>query len=191
MFSCATVPAIVPRMNDTAEETREPDAAIEDIVHIGQSMTRMRMITGRRLIARLAIAKVAPDIELSHLDVLDAVMRASEQGEVTVGTIAEAMRIDPSRASRIVADMVGRNVLQRAASQQDARRILVEVTPFGQRLLQELKAQKLAIIKDVIADWSAEEAEAFAGLFDKFMGGFERVFAVKDKNLPPAPSLSK
>jgi DNA-binding MarR family transcriptional regulator len=178
-------------MSNTLPISPEPEAATEDIVHIGQSMGRMRMITGRRLIARLAIAKVAPELELSHLDVLDAVMRASEQGEVTVGTIAEAMRIDPSRASRVVADMVGRNVLERAASQQDARRILVVVTPFGQRLLEELKAQKLAIIKDIVADWSAEEAADFAGLFDKFMTGFERVFAVRDKHLPPAPSPAK
>jgi DNA-binding MarR family transcriptional regulator len=178
-------------MSDTLQISPEPEATIEDIVHIGQSMTRMRMITGRRLIARLAIAKVAPELELSHLDVLDAVMRSAEQGEVTVGTIAEAMRIDPSRASRIVADMVSRNVLERAASQQDARRILVVVTPFGQSLLEELKAQKLSIVADVVSDWSAEEAEAFAGLFDKFMTGFERVFAVRDKHLPPAPSLGK
>ncbi|MDM9624371.1 MarR family winged helix-turn-helix transcriptional regulator [Rhizobium sp. S152] len=178
-------------MSDIVKTAPEPAASTDDIMHIGQSMSRMRMITGRRLIARLAIAKVAPDLELSHLDVLDAVSRCAEQGEVTVGAIAEAMRIDPSRASRIVADMVGRDVLQRAASQQDARRIVVMVTPYGRRLLDELKAQKLAIIKDVVSDWSAEDAEAFARLFDKFMTGFERVFAVRDKNLPPAPSLSK
>jgi DNA-binding MarR family transcriptional regulator len=101
------------------------------------------------------------------------------------------MRIDPSRASRIVADMVGRGVLERAASQQDARRIVVVMTPFGQSLLAELKAQKLSIIKEVVADWPAEDAEAFAGLFDRFMTGFEKVFAIRDKHLPPSPQSAK
>lgn len=174
-------------MSDNLKTFEISEAADEDIVHIGQSMSRMRVITGRRLIARLAIEKVAPDLELTHLDVLESVNRASESGEVTVGTIAEAMRIDPSRASRIVADMVGRGVLERAASQQDARRILVVITPFGQRLLGELKTQKLAIIKDVVSDWSAADAKAFGDLFDRYMTGFERVFAVRDKHLPTSP----
>ncbi len=178
-------------MTDTLQLAPETEPTADDIAHIGQSMSRMRVITGRRLIARLAIEKVAPDLELSHLDVLESVNRASENGEVTVGTIAEAMRIDPSRASRIVADMVGRGVLERAASQQDARRILVVITPFGQRLLGELKAQKLAVIGEVVSDWSAAEARSFAELFDKYMIGFERVFAVRDKHLPPVPKPGK
>lgn len=64
-------------------------------------------MTGRRLIGRLAIQSAAPGLELSHLDVLDAVRRAQPAGEVTVGLIAEMLRIDPSRASRVVADMPG------------------------------------------------------------------------------------
>jgi DNA-binding MarR family transcriptional regulator len=178
-------------MTDTLQIDPDTKPTDDDIAHIGQSMSRMRMITGRRLIARLAIEKVAPDLELSHLDVLEAVKRARKNGEVTVGTIAEAMRIDPSRASRIVADMVGRGVLERAASQQDARRILVVITPFGWSLLTELKSQKLAIIKDVVSDWSSADAKNFAELFDRYMTGFERVFAMPDKHLPATPKAGK
>ena len=103
----------------------------EDIVHIGQVMTRMRLLVGRRLIGRLAVQNVAPGLELSHLDVLDAVRRAETSGEVTVGAIAEILRIDPSRASRIVAEMVTRGVLRRKASQADARRIVVAITALA------------------------------------------------------------
>lgn len=60
-------------------KTDEPvsmDAQEAYIQHIGQVMTRMRLMTGRRMISRLAIQNVAPDLELSHLDVLDAIRRA-------------------------------------------------------------------------------------------------------------------
>ncbi|MGO6940663.1 MarR family winged helix-turn-helix transcriptional regulator [Rhizobium johnstonii] len=163
-------------------EPAEPDR--ENVPRIGRSMARMRLMTGRRLIGRLAIQSAAPGLELSHLDVLDAVRRAQPAGEVTVGMIAEMLRIDPSRASRVVADMVGRNVLRREASQADARRIVVVMTEVGQDLLAEIVAQKLAIISEIVSDWPQEDVERFAELFERFIGGYEAVFLSRDKDTP-------
>ena len=144
-------------------------------------MTRMRLMTGRRMIGRLAIQNVAPGLELSHLDVLDAVRRVEIAGEVTVGAIADIMRIDPSRASRIVAEMVSRGVLRRKASQADARRIVVVLTALGQRLVSEIQAQKLSVVEGIVADWPAEDVEAFSRLFDQFVSGFEQAFQARYK----------
>ncbi|MGO6693777.1 MarR family winged helix-turn-helix transcriptional regulator [Rhizobium johnstonii] len=163
-------------------EPAEPDR--ENVPRIGRSMARMRLMTGRRLIGRLAIQSAAPGLELSHLDVLDAVRRAQPAGEVTVGMIAEMLRIDPSRASRVVADMVGRSVLRREASQADARRIVVVMTEVGQDLLAEIVAQKLAIISEIVSDWPQEDVERFAALFERFIGGYEAVFLSRDKDTP-------
>jgi DNA-binding MarR family transcriptional regulator len=160
----------------------QPDG--ENVPRIGRSMTRMRLMTGRRLIGRLAIQSAAPGLELSHLDVLDAVRRAQPAGEVTVGMIAEMLRIDPSRASRVVADMVGRNVLRREASQADARRIVVVMTEVGQDLLAEIVAQKLAIISEIVSDWPQEDVDRFATLFERFIGGYEAAFLSRDKDTP-------
>jgi DNA-binding MarR family transcriptional regulator len=169
-----SVPAALEPQDETPDD--------ESILRIGQVMTRMRVMTGRRLIGRLAIQSVAPDLELSHLDVLDAVRRVEQTGEVTVGAIAEAMRIDPSRASRIVADMVTRGVLRRKASQADARRIVVVLTALGQRLLAEIQSQKRTVIEGIVADWSSEDIAIFSELFDRFIGGFEQEFFARYKD---------
>ncbi|MGO8352295.1 MarR family winged helix-turn-helix transcriptional regulator, partial [Rhizobium johnstonii] len=81
----------------------------------------------------------------------------------------EMLRIDPSRASLVVADMVGRSVLLREASQADARRIVVVMTEVGQDLLAEIVAQKLAIISEIFSDWPQEDFERFAALFERFI----------------------
>lgn len=154
----------------------------DNILRIGQVMTRMRLMTGRRMIGRLAIQNVAPGLELSHLDVLEAVRRAEASGEVTVGAVADILRIDPSRASRIVAEMVTRGVLRRKASQADARRIVVVLTALGQRLLLEIQAQKLEIIEGIVGDWPSDDVETFSRLFDQFIGGFERAFQARYKD---------
>ncbi|MBY5579370.1 MarR family winged helix-turn-helix transcriptional regulator [Rhizobium leguminosarum] len=174
-------------MSDVLTKTPSAEPAApdrENVPRIGRSMARMRLMTGRRLIGRLAIQSAAPGLELSHLDVLDAVRRAQPAGEVTVGMIAEMLRIDPSRASRVVADMVGRNVLRREASQADARRIVVVMTEVGQDLLAEIVAQKLAIISEIVSDWPQEDVERFAVLFERFIGGYEAVFLSRDKDTP-------
>ncbi|WP_132655942.1 MULTISPECIES: MarR family winged helix-turn-helix transcriptional regulator [unclassified Rhizobium] len=174
-------------MIETPTETRTTelkDVSMDSVPRIGRTMTRMRMMTGRRLIGRLAIQSVAPDLELSHLDVLDAVRRAQENGEVTVGAIAEMLRIDPSRASRVVSDMVGRNVLRREASQADARRIVVVMTPIGEKLLAEIQAQKLSFVSEVVREWPQEEIDSFSVLFEKFISGYEAIFLSRDKDTP-------
>ena len=169
-------------MNETTI-TRKVEAASEPqsegILTIGQVMSRMRVMTGRRMIGRLAIQNVAPGLELSHLDVLEALRRAEEAGEVTVGAVAETLKIDPSRASRIVAEMVSRGVLRRKASQADARRIVVVMTALGQRLLSEVRAQKLAVIEEIVGSWPAADIETFARLFDSFVTGFEQQFQAR------------
>jgi DNA-binding MarR family transcriptional regulator len=168
----------------TAHIERDTDLTEKEAnrASIGRSMGRWRLMVGRRVLARLAIDNVAPGLEITHLDVLDAVWRAREEGEVTVGTIAEMMRIDPSRASRIVADMVARGALRRKASQADARRIVVVMTDLGNTLIEEIKAVKRGVIETILADWPEEDVGTFAHLFDRFVGDFEAFYQKRENS---------
>ncbi len=150
---------------ETDETTRD------DVLAISDTMTRMRIMIGRRVIGRMAIAKLSPELELSHLDVLDVVHRT--EGDATVGSIAEGMRLDPSRGSRLVSDMVGRGLLRRDVSQEDGRRSVIAVTPLGLDVLDDVRSAKIAIIRNVVSDWPDEDIAAFAQLFDRFIGRFE------------------
>lgn len=148
-------------------DTKEHD----DVLDISHTMTRMRLMVGRRIIGRMAIAKLAPGLELSHIDVLDIVHRASQPA--TVGAIAEAMRLDPSRGSRVVAEMVARGLLKREVSQEDGRRSVVGITPFGYSILDEMRSAKVSIIREIVSDWPERDIADFARLFDRFIGRFE------------------
>lgn len=142
--------------------------------HVGETLTRMRLLIGRRIIGRTAIANVAPGLELSHIDVLDVMKRIDKSGgEVTIGAIAEMMRIDPSRSSRVVADLVARGVVRRDVSQSDGRRSVIVRTELGDRLVGEIRAVKQALLTQVLEDWPQEDLEAFSVLFERFVAGFE------------------
>ncbi|MCC2608908.1 MarR family winged helix-turn-helix transcriptional regulator [Neorhizobium sp. Rsf11] len=158
----------------------------EDVARISETLGRMRLLIGRRIIGRTAIANIAPGLDISHLDVLDVMRRI--EGEVTVGAIAEAMRIDPSRGSRLVADLVARGILRRDASQADGRRSLVVRTEFGDRLLAEIRAVKRTLLARVLEDWPEEELNAFSALFEKFVSNFEAIYVAAEKT--PGSHLS-
>lgn len=159
----------------------------DDLARIGAALTRMRLMMGRRVIGRLALRNVAPELELSHLDVLDVVRRIGQTGEATVGAIAETMRIDPSRGSRMVADLVQRGVLRRDVSQADARRAVVELTARGTALFEEMHAVKTGIIRTITADWEDEDVARFGALFETFVSRFEQASRLPDKD-SDAPS---
>jgi DNA-binding MarR family transcriptional regulator len=113
------------------------------------------------------------------------------EGEVTVGAIAETMRIDPSRGSRLVADLVSRGILKRDASQADGRRSLVVRTEFGDSLLAEIRAVKRSLLAGVLEGWEADDLNRFSTLFEKFITDFESVFLTaereQEESLQPSP----
>ena len=156
------------------------------IAHISDVMARLRLLVGRRVISRTAIDDVAPQLDISHLDVLDAMRRID--GETTVGAIADAMRLDPSRGSRLVAELVAQGMLRREASQIDGRRSVVVRTPAGNHLLDQIHKTKRRLLASVLADWPKAELDSFAGLFERFVAGFEAVYA-QDKP-HPAPAAA-
>jgi DNA-binding MarR family transcriptional regulator len=157
--------------DDAATSATDRGAFADDLGRISDTLGRLRMLIGRRIIARTAIANTVPGLELSHLDVLEAMRRTG--GEVTVGAIADAMRIDPSRGSRLVAELVGRGVLRRDASQEDGRRSIIARTALGDKLLDEMRSVKHSLLQQVLEDWDEHELQAFSHMFERFVSGFE------------------
>jgi DNA-binding MarR family transcriptional regulator len=170
--------------------TREPEQPSPDlkpviIEQIGDAMRRMRVLTGRRIIGRQALKRMGNGLELSHLDVISVVRRAQD---VTIGMVADEMRIDPSRASRIIGELVTQGVLERRASQNDARRTIIELTNFGHTIVSVAEKTKSEILQEVIGDWPVEDTENFARLYQAFTKGLENCLTgTEDDSLPSRP----
>lgn len=178
----------------TDETTRPPSPTgtapgADTIASIGSAMARMRLMIGRRFIGNLVLSRVGGGMELSHLDVVGTVRRLQATQEATVGAIAEELRVDPSRSSRIVADLVRQGLLKREVSQEDARRTIVVITPVCQEMLKKADEVKRETIREIVADWPAEDVERFAELYDRFISGFDRrrqEFEMESQNKPGA-----
>ncbi len=152
----------------------DPVLREQEIQRISASIGRLRVMIGRRVIGRIALENVAPMLDLSDLDVLVLVPSRDGGGdEVSVGDIARSMRIDPSRASRLVAGLVQKGFLLRAVSQHDGRRAVLQRSESGDRLRNEIQRVKREVIRDIVTDWPEDALSGFAHAFEDFILAWE------------------
>jgi DNA-binding MarR family transcriptional regulator len=161
-------------MVDLARASGLSPAASEAVASIDAVMHKVRRSIQRREFGRQVMARLDPTLEVTHLDAISAIAHnpvwdaEGAPQEVTVGLIAERLGIDPSRASRVVADVVERGYARRVASQLDARRICLELTPKGQHFLEAVRHNKLQIFARALGKWNERELVVFAALLDRF-----------------------
>ncbi|MGA4952519.1 MarR family winged helix-turn-helix transcriptional regulator [Streptomyces lydicamycinicus] len=161
-------------MRKAEQEKTDADA---DVVAIERAMVALRRSAARRTLARQAAREGGrPVPEGAAFEVLDVVEAAGERGEPAgVREVADALRVDQPRASKLVAAAVQAGHLRREADQADGRRTLLAVTADGRELLEAAHAFRRSVVARVTRDWPAAERTAFARLFTRFMDDFGAV----------------
>jgi DNA-binding MarR family transcriptional regulator len=104
--------------------------------------------------------------DLSRNLIINVVNEAD--GEMTVGGVAEQLGIDPSAASRMVADLISHGYLERMASQRDGRRTALCLTQQGVALRDRFRGQHRQAFEQITRDWPEQERLEFARLLVKY-----------------------
>jgi DNA-binding MarR family transcriptional regulator len=145
----------------------------DSIATIERAMVRMRRSQTRRFLGRLAAREAREPVDFSLWGVVDAVEEGPDpDGEpVSVGTVAQRLGIDPSRASRVVSKAVEAGYVRRVAAQSDARRSGLELTETGRRLAEEAHRFRRSFFAHVVRDWPAADVGEFARLLTRFVDG--------------------
>ncbi|WP_254919077.1 MarR family winged helix-turn-helix transcriptional regulator [Oceanicola sp. 22II-s10i] len=127
----------------------------------------------KRELGRMALRELDLPLDLPKLDVLIAIWAPSnefgrDETETMVSTIATRLGIDPSRASRLVSDLINQGFVKRAVSQQDARRTVVELTDSGLAIVETVRTIKFLMLGDYLSGWSLDEIDAFVPQLERF-----------------------
>jgi DNA-binding MarR family transcriptional regulator len=85
---------------------------------------------------------------------------ASAEG-VPLSQICQHMLADNSNLTRMVDRLEARGLVQRAADPNDRRVTLVQLTPAGQALIDDLRPRHRAIVEERMSHLSLNELEAF------------------------------
>jgi DNA-binding MarR family transcriptional regulator len=92
----------------------------------------------------------------------------SAQGVTSIGALAERLGLDATTVTRQIATMDAAGLVARKADPDDARVVLVVLTPRGERKMREVQAARAARIDALVADWSPSERTQFASLLARF-----------------------
>jgi DNA-binding MarR family transcriptional regulator len=147
-----------------------PDGRDDAVARIDAALARLRRSMIRRGLGRRVLDELSLAIEPAIVEVVDAIDEAvrSEADGVSVATVAERLVVDPSQASRLVAEAVRAGLVERLASQADGRRSLLRLTDSGRGLIAATRQAKRRLLGAQIDDWSDAEVAAFADLLGRF-----------------------
>ncbi len=148
-------------------------ATADAVIDIDSMLQQWRRRAMKRELGQRALVDLRIGIDLPQYDVLAAIDGPApefggEGGETMVATVAERLNIDPSRASRLVSEMVEKGFARRAVSQADARRTIIELTPKGTAVVANVRAYKYLLVGDFLSVWTKEELATFVPLLKQF-----------------------
>ncbi|MDP4891259.1 MarR family winged helix-turn-helix transcriptional regulator [Cypionkella sp.] len=145
----------------------------------------MRSIVKGELPAQL-MSEMGQGLDLAQFQALTAIMRLQggiggrDPQEATVGLVAAELNVDPSRASRIVSDLIGAGLLRRDVSQSDGRKSILNLTHSATALLLAFRDLKWAKTMQVFANWTEAEICSFSQLFLRYNEGMRAAYPSRD-----------
>jgi len=151
---------------DTGEDDRDLL-----LTQAGQALFQLGRAFGRFPSGQQPRDRARHPVERSRIQVVQAVAAYEAdpaRGEVGVGAVAEALGIDPSTASRLVAETIRDGYLSRTVTPGDARRARLALTPAGRALAEDARAYQRAVFERLTRDWPTDERTRFAAQFVAF-----------------------
>ncbi|MFJ4279528.1 MarR family winged helix-turn-helix transcriptional regulator [Streptomyces massasporeus] len=159
------------KTSTTGQKSEQPPSergsldAADPLDAVGPAFSRLRRASA------LAVGKPVSRKDMSRTLVLNIVEEGPEHDgqEITVGVVAERLAVDPSVASRMVTDCISAGYLIRAASQQDGRRTILQMTDEGLEMLAAFRRHQRAAFELITREWPEDDRLQFARLLIKYV----------------------
>lgn len=137
----------------------------------GRALFRLGRIVSRQPMGQIVLGSTQHAVEVSRILVVQAVEAGPEEpdGEVAVRVVARRLGIDPSTASRLIADTIQAGYLSRRGSPSDARRVSLLLTEAGQALSRGAQRYQRAVFEQATHGWPDPERLGFARLLPIFV----------------------
>lgn len=146
----------------------EPAAAVE------RAMVVIRRRQSRRVLAQSVRQQGFSANLIGTAEILDDIEEAdSLRRDRTVTGIAERLRMDQPRVSRLVAAAIDNGLLERRADPSDGRRSLLALTEAGRDVLGGLRRNGRFQFEQAMGDWQPAERATFAELLTRFVAALD------------------
>lgn len=105
-------------------------------------------------------------LESGQMDTLDVLV---QQEAWRMGDLAEALRVDPSTATRAVQRLERIGLASRCANPKDKRVVMVSVTDDGRARHGEAHARRLDALRAIMEAYDGKERQQLAAYLERFV----------------------
>lgn len=172
----------------TAERAASASASGgEAVAQIERAMVRIRRSQTRRQLGRSLAHELGAEVTLSRALVVDALEALADEAiEATVSEVAGRLGVDPSRASRLLAEAIRQGDARREVSQQDGRRSVLALTAQGRRLAQVVRRGRQQRFGEALRGWSEHDRGELARLLTRFLDDLDAALAAPARGARPS-----
>ena len=152
--------------------THTDDATVRRIVLAWRELRRGA--TGAVLRSHL-LGPDGPALEQAQLDALEIL--ASQPSGLRMSEFADALRVDPSTATRAVTRLERHGLAERVAVEDDQRFVTARVTADGARMVKQVSRLRAIGMQRLLEPFDDTEREQFAELLERFVGSIDELVA--------------
>ena len=121
------------------------------------------------------VGGAAPRLDAGQLDALEIL--ASAEGGWRMTDFADALRVDPSAATRAVDRLEAAGLAVRRRHDPDRRVVTAAATSTGRRLVARVQTRRATGIELLLETFDADERDRFADLLERFVGAIDELVA--------------
>ena len=126
-------------------------------------------------------------LEIGQMDTLALLV---QQPEWRMGDLAEALRVDPSTATRAVQRLEKFGLAQRCTGTEDKRVVMVSASDSGRARHAEAAARREELLQHIMSAYEPIEFEQLATLMERFVSSLDSFVSGLDpmgQSTPPQP----
>lgn len=109
-------------------------------------------------------------LEIGQMDTLDLLV---QQPSWRMGDLADALRVDPSTATRAVQRLERFGLAERCSSPQDKRVVMVSASRAGHERHAAAAARRTELMNHIMRTFGNDELENLASTLERFIGAID------------------
>ncbi len=109
-------------------------------------------------------------LEQGQMDTLDLL---AQQASWRMSELAEALRVDPSTATRAAQRLIGAGLAVRTPSDDDGRVVMLSITPAGRALHGFVAHRRAEVLVHVLAAFEPDERPVLAAMLERFVAAID------------------
>jgi DNA-binding MarR family transcriptional regulator len=153
-------------------------------VQIGRSWVQIRRGASMGALRYYLLGTGDEALEQGQMDSLDLLAR---QRSWRMSDLAEALRIDPSTATRAVQRLVISGLAVRTPNDGDGRVVMVEITDAGRSRHADVNARRGLLMTHMLGAFTPEERPVLADMLERFVTAVDEFVEAQPKPLADAP----